>query len=238
MCSYYLWCRKKIIIVFKGVSFITLLRGPSWSWSYGSWINSYLCNRCLSPLTLWVWIPLRRGVPVLETPKIFSSHLDNLNQNLGCPKNCLVVQSNPQSGLVHLACEVVLTVGGPLKAPRSSGVNGAKSCILGISWHINLSFQIGFFYWNFCLTSHKAHRSSGLKGAKICNLAISAVFYGARTPFGNLFLDFLVGGSFAPVTNFHMFEKLKLIKIRLITGNGIGIRFRSNINNAKVPMIV
>jgi hypothetical protein len=30
----------------------------SWWWSYGSWIYNYLCNRCLSPLTLWVWIPL------------------------------------------------------------------------------------------------------------------------------------------------------------------------------------
>jgi hypothetical protein len=26
------------------------------SWSY--WIYNYLCNQCLSPLTLWVWIPL------------------------------------------------------------------------------------------------------------------------------------------------------------------------------------
>jgi hypothetical protein len=25
-------------------------------------IYNYLCNRCQSPLTLWVWIPLRRGV--------------------------------------------------------------------------------------------------------------------------------------------------------------------------------
>jgi hypothetical protein len=30
----------------------------SWSWSYGSCIYNYLCNRCLSPLKLWVWIPL------------------------------------------------------------------------------------------------------------------------------------------------------------------------------------
>ena len=35
--------------------------GPSWSWSYGSWIYNYLCNKCLSPLTLCVWIPLRQG---------------------------------------------------------------------------------------------------------------------------------------------------------------------------------
>ena len=32
------------------------------SWSYGSWIYNYLCNQCLSPLTLWVWIPLRQVV--------------------------------------------------------------------------------------------------------------------------------------------------------------------------------
>jgi hypothetical protein len=25
------------------------LQGPSWSWSYGSWIYNYLCNQCLSP---------------------------------------------------------------------------------------------------------------------------------------------------------------------------------------------
>ena len=31
--------------------------GPSWSWSYGSWIHNYLCNQCLSPLKLWVRTP-------------------------------------------------------------------------------------------------------------------------------------------------------------------------------------
>jgi len=25
-------------------------KGPSWPWSYGSWIYNYLCNQCLSPL--------------------------------------------------------------------------------------------------------------------------------------------------------------------------------------------
>jgi hypothetical protein len=34
--------------------------GPSWS--YGSWINNYIYNQCLSPLTLWVRILLRRGI--------------------------------------------------------------------------------------------------------------------------------------------------------------------------------
>jgi hypothetical protein len=36
--------------------------GPSWSWSYGSWIYNYLCNQCLSSLMLWVQITIRGGV--------------------------------------------------------------------------------------------------------------------------------------------------------------------------------
>jgi hypothetical protein len=38
---------------------LTILKkeGPSWSWSYGSWIYNHLCNQCLSLLTLWVRIP-------------------------------------------------------------------------------------------------------------------------------------------------------------------------------------
>ena len=38
------------------------LRESSWSWSYGSWIYNYLCNQCLSPITLWVRITFRRSV--------------------------------------------------------------------------------------------------------------------------------------------------------------------------------
>ena len=37
-------------------------KGPSWSWSYGSWIYNYLCNQCLLQLTLWVLILFRRGL--------------------------------------------------------------------------------------------------------------------------------------------------------------------------------
>jgi hypothetical protein len=36
--------------------------GPSWLWSYGSWIYNYICNQCISPLTVCVRIPLMRGV--------------------------------------------------------------------------------------------------------------------------------------------------------------------------------
>ena len=37
---------------------IPSLQGPSWLWLYGSWIHNCLCNQCLSPLKLWVRIPL------------------------------------------------------------------------------------------------------------------------------------------------------------------------------------
>jgi hypothetical protein len=35
-------------------SITVTISGTSWSWSYGSWIDNYLCNQCLSPLKLWV----------------------------------------------------------------------------------------------------------------------------------------------------------------------------------------
>ena len=44
--------------LFRNVFLITF-QGPSWPWSYGSWIYNYLCNRCLSPLMLWVRISIR-----------------------------------------------------------------------------------------------------------------------------------------------------------------------------------
>jgi hypothetical protein len=45
-------------------TFIIILWGLSWSWSYGNWIYNHLCNLCLSvsPLKLWVRIQFRRGV--------------------------------------------------------------------------------------------------------------------------------------------------------------------------------
>jgi hypothetical protein len=33
--------------------------GPSWPWSYDSWIYNYQCSQCLSPLMLWVRISIR-----------------------------------------------------------------------------------------------------------------------------------------------------------------------------------
>ena len=50
--GWYIFCF--VILV---ISYPIKRLGPSWSWSYGSWIYNYLCNQCLTPLTLWVRTP-------------------------------------------------------------------------------------------------------------------------------------------------------------------------------------
>ena len=72
-------------------------RGLSWSWSYGSWICNYLCNQCLSPLTLWVWTLLRRGV------------LDTLCDSLSVTCDRSVVSSTNKTDC-HDITRILLTV--------------------------------------------------------------------------------------------------------------------------------
>ena len=48
--------------VYTAVVFTFFWHRAVWSWSHGSWIYNYLCNQGLSPLALWVRIPLRQGV--------------------------------------------------------------------------------------------------------------------------------------------------------------------------------
>ena len=60
--------------------------GSSWSWLYGSWIYNYLCNQCLSPLTLGVRIPLGRGVLVTTLcDKVCQWHAAGRWFSLGTP---------------------------------------------------------------------------------------------------------------------------------------------------------
>ena len=53
-----------MVSTFNNIRFnnVTSSQGASSPWSYGSSIYDYLCNQYISPLTLWVRIPLRRGV--------------------------------------------------------------------------------------------------------------------------------------------------------------------------------
>jgi hypothetical protein len=59
-------CRDIFVAVVKffiwhwgSIIMLRMSEGPSWPWSYGSWIYNYLCNQCLSPLMLWVQISIR-----------------------------------------------------------------------------------------------------------------------------------------------------------------------------------
>jgi hypothetical protein len=71
--------------------------GPSWS--YGSWIYIYLFNHCLSPLKLWVWIPLMERCTKyimwfcqwLATSLVFSGYSIFLNQyNWNIVESCIL----------------------------------------------------------------------------------------------------------------------------------------------------
>ena len=59
---------------------IYIHQGPSWSCSHGSWIYNYLSNKCLSPLTLWVRIPLRQCV--IDTTLLLKVALITLNPSV------------------------------------------------------------------------------------------------------------------------------------------------------------
>ena len=50
----------KLVCMFLTINKVYCI--PNFEGPYSSWIYNYLCNQCLSQLTLRVRIPLRRGV--------------------------------------------------------------------------------------------------------------------------------------------------------------------------------
>jgi hypothetical protein len=78
-----------VVVNFIGGRNRSTLR-KSWSWSHGSWIYNYLCNQCISPLTLWIQISFRRGVliPTLCDTVcqigICATHSALMNKNKDC----------------------------------------------------------------------------------------------------------------------------------------------------------
>ena len=46
--------------------FLITIKGPSWPWSYGSWIYNYLCNQCRPPPILWVRISIKARCTTLR----------------------------------------------------------------------------------------------------------------------------------------------------------------------------
>jgi hypothetical protein len=111
--------------------------------------------------------------------------LDNPNQNLGCP-----IKPAKQACPPHLRGGPYGRGGAP-KALRSSGVNGAKSCILGISWHINLSFKYRFVLLKFLLDKSQGTQKLWIKRCKNMQSGHLCSFLRSLYSFWQTFLDFL-----------------------------------------------
>jgi hypothetical protein len=92
---------------------------PSCPWSNGSWIYTYLCNQCLSPLMLWVRISIRVRCTTLcgkvchwlITCRWFSSEVHSYQFQcilILCKPNTCINQTNPSVrkgfGLDRLYC--------------------------------------------------------------------------------------------------------------------------------------
>ena len=92
------------------VNMINLMRGSSCSSSYGSWIYNCICNQCLSPLRLWVRIPLLSKTKHTSTDKEGPQGRDRMVILFTTTYVCIqsvsitthVVRTNPAYGEVYL----------------------------------------------------------------------------------------------------------------------------------------
>jgi hypothetical protein len=69
----------------------------------------------------------------IKTEGIWLGRLKHTKDKYGSPHNLL--------GAHQAHSAPATSAGGPLKAPRSPGINGVKSCILAISWQRNWPFR-------------------------------------------------------------------------------------------------
>jgi hypothetical protein len=117
-------------------------KGPSWLWSYGSWIY-YLCNQCLSPMMLWVRISIRARCTTL---------CDKVCQWLATDRWFPPVSSTNKT-YRHDITEILLKVA--LNTIKQTKKRKGKQFLLQM-WHSVLSilFQIvisinGTYPWSF-----------------------------------------------------------------------------------------
>jgi hypothetical protein len=90
---------------------------PSWSWSCGSWICNYLCNQCLSHLTLWVRILFMQGV-------LDSTLCDKICQWLTCNRSVVFSGYSSSSTIkAEILLKVMLSIHNPHANPYSIIIN-------------------------------------------------------------------------------------------------------------------
>ena len=116
-------------------------QGPSWSWSYGSWIYSYLCNYCLSPLTFWVRIPHRRGV--LDTT-LYDKVCQWIAAGRWFSSGKPVSSINNQQTVPHVIIEILLKVALTIPSIPSWLFNIDERIIIFILYQYYYSDR----YWN------------------------------------------------------------------------------------------
>jgi hypothetical protein len=75
--------------------------GPSWSWSYSSWIYNYLCNQWLSPLKLWVQTPFMARCTWCNRSVVFSGYSTNKNNHQDITEILLKVASTSTVAIFH-----------------------------------------------------------------------------------------------------------------------------------------
>ena len=141
-----------------------MYQGPSWPWSYGSWIYNYLCNQCLSPLMLWIRISIRERCATLcdkvcqwlATGRWLSPGLPPPIKLKYCWNGCLT-QSKKQKQTL-LISNVIFTFLVLLNSCMDISYNSLKCSILNYQ-KIQLLFSflpIKFsynFYVKFCFKS-------------------------------------------------------------------------------------
>jgi hypothetical protein len=102
------WLNNAVCSAQISIIYLTF-RGLSWPWSYGSWIYSYLCNQCLSPLMLWARISIMARCTTLcdnifsvtgDRSVVFSRSSGFLHQQILPPrynKNIVERHENPSN---------------------------------------------------------------------------------------------------------------------------------------------
>jgi hypothetical protein len=135
---------------------------PSWSWSYGIWIYNYLCNQFLSPLKLWVWIPLVRGV--LDT-----TLCDKVCQWLSAggwfSPGTLVFSTNEtdRHDIAEILLKMALTT---MTITPSLVVVSWNACNIDTFWLLIYIYDFFLAFYSFKLLKSKRH----YKWKNFCNL--------------------------------------------------------------------
>jgi hypothetical protein len=126
--------------------------GPSWSWSYGSWIYSYPCNQCISPLTFFfIWILLT----TIQHYVINFVYVTNVHVYVpfivstcrSFSRSWLITRVSRQVSLVKQ--ELPTLQEHPSSLPVFREVRVARSLVVCVMFCRSLFVLMSFIFWSF-----------------------------------------------------------------------------------------